>query len=886
MEENKKYDVGIFGLWYGHNYGSIVTYYALTNVISAMGYSTVMIKNPLGSEIDVNTLRKSHALRFAAKHYDITPLYRISQMKKLNDICDKFLLGSDQMWHYGLSRPYQQSYFFDFADDDKIKVAYATSFGREKYEAPEDYKAEAQKNLNRFTAISVRDDFSKEICDKDFGIIAEQVIDPVFLCPVEKYEQLIEEADKKYLNNFFFAYILDPNPEWGKAICDLSEKTGKRAVVIFDEGCDKQKAIERLNVDDKNVEYFVEADVCEWLCCFKNSDFVVTDSFHGACFSMIFRKTFTVLKNSRRGGGRFDCLLDMAGLKSQMVTDVAQIESGFEELILNRKVNYSNVEKRLEEEKNRGYAWLKKALEAPKSKKNITDSLDKLMCTGCGACVSVCPVDALSLRSDDLGYYRSTVDPNKCIECGKCIKICPALFLPKKDNSIKPELFEFVASDENVLFNSSSGGAFPLLAAEAFKRGGVVAGAAWTDNLSVEHIIVDNEKDLHKLQKSKYLQSYLGDIFREIKKKLEQDIFVLFTGCPCQVTGLKSYLGRDFENLIVVDLLCGNSPSTMFFKKYLENDFPSMPIKYEFRNKEFGWDATCAAITLSTGEKIKRKGGRQDNYQRVYHNHTMCAPHCEKCKYQSLPRFGDLTIGDFWGIGKKESSLDTTKGVSAVLCNNEKGRKFFDSIPIESIAIKKKVPLSWLGGNGYAINNNHNFCSPKRNDFYKAIRTMNFTEAINYAVKPNHGVKEKTGLFDYRPKAVHFSFDPSVWCENYINGAIVLSTKISNPTAGNYAVLPIFSDIKAGKKYVFKARFKICTDSPIFNFHIKSAGEKYNQIIYSYKVEPTISTKWVEISKDFVADSDIYDEFMIGASQLQGENRWLAIDYIKIEDKE
>lgn len=374
MEKNKKYDVGIFGLWYGHNYGSIITYYALNNVVNSLGYSTAMIKNPLGSEVDLSTLRKSHPLRFAAKHYDITPLYRVSQMRKLNDICDSFLLGSDQMWNYGLSRPYQQSYFFEFADDEKLKISYATSFGREKYEAPDDYRDSAQYNLNRFTAVSVRDDFSKEICDKEFGITAEQVIDPVFLCPKEKYELLIEEADNKYVNNFFFAYILDPNPEWGKTISNLAEKTGKKAIVIFDEGCDKQKAVERLNTDSRNVECFVDTTVNEWLCCFKNASFVITDSFHGVCFSIIFNKTFVILKNSKRGGRRFECLLDMAGLKSQMVNDIGQIESLFDDMIFNRRIDYSAVEKRISEEKNKAYEWLKNALDGKIHQEKITHS--------------------------------------------------------------------------------------------------------------------------------------------------------------------------------------------------------------------------------------------------------------------------------------------------------------------------------------------------------------------------------------------------------------------------------------------------------------------------------------------------------------------------------
>lgn len=363
MKDNKRYDVGIFGLWYGHNYGSIITYYALNNVINSLGYSTVMIKNPLGSEVDINSLRKSHALRFASVNYDITPLYRISEMHKLNDLCDKFLLGSDQMWHYGLSRPYKQSYFFDFVDDDKIKVAYATSFGREKYNAPADYKAASCKNLNRFTAISVRDDFSKEICGREFGINVEQVIDPVFLCSTEKYDELIEKAEIKYANEYFFAYILDPSPEWGEAIINLTERTGKKAIIIFNEGSDKQEAIQRLNISGNSVEYFTEADVCEWLYCFKNASFVITDSFHGACFSIIFNRMFVVLRNNGRGGRRFDCLLKMAGLESQMVTNVSQIKDLFDEKISNSVIDFEAVKNRLNYEKEKGNEWLKNALE-------------------------------------------------------------------------------------------------------------------------------------------------------------------------------------------------------------------------------------------------------------------------------------------------------------------------------------------------------------------------------------------------------------------------------------------------------------------------------------------------------------------------------------------
>lgn len=317
----KKYDVGIYGLWYGRNYGSIITYYALDNVVKSLGYSTVMIKNPLGREgIDLTKLPRSHSLIFADKHYKITPLFGIDNMHNLNSICDRFLLGSDQMWNYHLSRPYKQTYFFDFVDDTKIKVAYATSFGKEKYLGPEEERILTKKNLHRFDAISVRDDFSKTICENDFGVLATITLDPVFVCEKEKYEELIDTVSLRLDEEFIFAYILDPNPEIGNSLQTISEETGKKIVIIFNEGSDKKKTKEALNVSGDDFIFLLDATVEEWLYCFKNAKFVITDSFHGCCFSIIFGKTFIVRKNMGRGGRRFDFLIGSLGLQDYMTT--------------------------------------------------------------------------------------------------------------------------------------------------------------------------------------------------------------------------------------------------------------------------------------------------------------------------------------------------------------------------------------------------------------------------------------------------------------------------------------------------------------------------------------------------------------------------------------
>lgn len=898
-KQKEHYDVGIYGLWYGRNYGSIITYYALNEVVKDMGYSTVMIRNPLGQkELKIDTLPKSHVYHFADKQYHLAPLYPIKEMPKLNVMCDRFLLGSDQMWNYNLSKNYQQSYFFDFVSDENKKIAYAVSFGEDSYTGPENYKASVKKNMARFDAISVRDDFSKRICRDDFGVQAEQVLDPVFLCSVKRYEDLIDEcnAEKK---NFIFIYILDPTPEFGKEIEKIANATNMSIVVIFNEDGDKKEYKQKLALDYKDVEYWNDATVNEWLYCFKNALFIITDSFHGACFSSIFEKEFIVKKNTARGGKRFDCLLGQLGLKERMVTTPNEIGILFDKVWMTEKIDYNEKKLKIADMCRTSYNWLKKALSSDQKRtvvlkdKTIVAKLDINLCTGCAACVNICPTQALFLKQDKWGYYRSSLESEKCINCGICSNICPALSLPEKNYETITECFEFVASNKELLFSSSSGGVFSLLAKGVIKKGGVVAGCAWSeDNKFAEHILVDNENDLYKLQKSKYLQSYVGNIHTEVKKRLDEGLSVLFSGCPCQVAGLKAFLRKDYKNLFLIDLLCGNAPSSLFFRKYLEEEYPEGIREYQFRYKEEGWNANCVTTTTTTGIVEVRRGGGQDNYQRLYHSHVMCPPHCEKCKYQGLPRFGDITIGDFWGIGKYDKELNTMDGVSAILCNNEKGKALFNEIPEEAIRIKKNVPITWLGNNGF-IKNGKNWISPKRDEFYDAILFMPFSKAADYALKPNRGkyspIYEKSNSpLQFNTNFNHFHFDESVWGEIYINKKLILYVKSGQSQVGKYATLPLCYELLKGRRYTFSMSFSINTESKDINFYIKDSGSKFYQSICSYKINEVEKNgnSIIYLNKDFIPESGIYDEFMIGASQLRGTNSYIAINYINIQEKQ
>ena len=375
FKKKKPYDVGVYGLWYGHNYGSIATYYALSKVLESMKLSCVMIRNPIGREIDIDSLANSHPLKFAREQYEVTPLYKLDEMYKLNDLCESFLIGSDQMWYYNLSRPNGQSYFLDFVDYNTNKIAYGSSFGRDQYTGPDEERAKVNRNLRRFNAISVRDDFSQRICKDDFGLDVDLVYDPVFLCPVKKYDELVKQATITENNTpFIFAYILDPNKEIGNTLKRVSQESGKRIVVIFDQSRynpahDINEMLGGMGITaDDNITALDDPTIKDWLYCYKYATEVLTDSFHGSCFSIIYKKNFIVLKNKGRGASRFPFLLGGLGLIDRMVETPAEMADKFIDMQKSGKmdIDYTAVYNILDVKRGESMEWLKNALKHPK----------------------------------------------------------------------------------------------------------------------------------------------------------------------------------------------------------------------------------------------------------------------------------------------------------------------------------------------------------------------------------------------------------------------------------------------------------------------------------------------------------------------------------------
>lgn len=306
---------------------------------------------------------------------------------------------------------------------------------------------------------------------------------------------------------------------------------------------------------------------------------------------------------------------------------------------------------------------------------------EKASCCGCGACADICPKRCITMKQDEEGFFYPSTDPARCIDCGLCERVCPML------NKQAPQTGEVkawaaYAAEDDLRAKSSSGGLFSLLAETVLSRGGCVAGAAFDEDLSVRHILVDNNEDLDKLRGSKYVQSRMEDTYLCVKEQLQKGRLVLFTGVACQVAGLKAYLGKEYDNLYTVDVLCHGVPSPKVWAQYLreqETDHGEKPAAVVFRDKRTGWRRSSICVKFCEGAEYCRPGG-EDRYMQLFLRDICLRPSCHSCRFKAVPRLSDLTIGDAWGIEKHMPELDDDRGASVILINSEKGQKLFDRI--------------------------------------------------------------------------------------------------------------------------------------------------------------------------------------------------------------
>ena len=319
------------------------------------------------------------------------------------------------------------------------------------------------------------------------------------------------------------------------------------------------------------------------------------------------------------------------------------------------------------------------------NKENIS-ILAKEKCCGCHSCYNICPKKAISMVKDSEGFLYPRVSEDICINCGKCIQSCPGIKSP--DVNLFDKAYACYAKREEEHLSSSSGGFFAVLAKEILQENGVICGAVFDDSVKVKHIVTDNALDLEKIKKTKYVQSTIGQAYSQIKEILQTKRKVLFSGTPCQVAGLKLYLGQDYDNLVCVDLICHGVPSPEVFARYiLEKGGEHKVTAMSFRNKHPGKRSRTLDYWLDNGEKIS-ESYEESPYIKGFIQNLYVRPSCFQCKYIGIERCSDITIGDFWSIDEFHPGFSNDKGTSAIILHSEKGIQMFEKIKDQLIYIK------------------------------------------------------------------------------------------------------------------------------------------------------------------------------------------------------
>lgn len=361
----------------------------------------------------------------------------------------------------------------------------------------------------------------------------------------------------------------------------------------------------------------------------------------------------------------------------------------------------------------------------------MIDKIVEKNCTGCNMCGDICPVNAIEYELDNEGFAFPIVNYDLCIKCKKCVDKCPVTTTDNLQKS-RPSVYAAWSKNDDVRIKSTSGGIYYELAYSVIKEGGYICGAVYDADFKGAHHVLDNTMEgLNKIMGSKYFQSDARGIYKDIKELLEKEQMILFCGTPCQCAALQTFLGKDYQKLILVDFICRGINSPLAFRKHieeLEEQYGAPVKKVHLKNKKTGWQSLATYVEFENGKSCHQDkntslwvkgfvGGGGGLYIRNS---------CYECKYRTLPRISDITIGDFWGI-QNQSHEDMFKGISSVMINSTKGEEVFSKIK-DKIHVQQKNMDELEAGN-LAIR-----VSPKlsneRKQFFDILEKKKFSEAV------------------------------------------------------------------------------------------------------------------------------------------------------------
>lgn len=363
----------------------------------------------------------------------------------------------------------------------------------------------------------------------------------------------------------------------------------------------------------------------------------------------------------------------------------------------------------------------------------MIDKVSVADCTLCGACINACPTDAIRFKKQYLDFCYPDIDADLCINCNKCELSCPILGEKSKPENGFPIAFAAQSKNDEIRMRSSSGGAFYELADKMLKDGGYVCGAVFDEEFHVKHIVSNSKNDVYRMMGSKYAQSDVGYCYREIKEKLIAGEKILFSGCPCQVAGLRTFLGKEYRNLLLVELICHGIPSDQMLQAYIrmqEKKYGAKLKRMEFRNKTKGWHESSVRMEFEN-QRVYSKPITADAYMNGFLGSATLKSSCYDCHFRNFTAGSDIILGDFWGA-EVELPEDDNKGISAILVNSGKGMDLLDRCNLALTPADVETIIKYNRNLLYSAAPN-----PQRNSFYASADTNGFEEAIRRYLEEN-----------------------------------------------------------------------------------------------------------------------------------------------------
>ena len=617
--------------------------------------------------------------------------YSLLKEKRFADEYNCFIAGSDQIWGGGyLVRPFM---FLEFAPDEK-KIALCPSFGVEtikKFNV-----RHFKKSISKFPKLSVREKSGQRIISELTRREVPILSDPVMLLNADEWHDFAKNSSIRNQNYIFVHYLGTPNEAAIQCINQIATTFGLNILCFVNNYSEYNKL---------KAHTFIEGSPYDYVSLIENASFVCTDSFHTSHFSIIFnRKFFTFDRNyghHNKQSTRIHNLFSTYECSERFINDTAISEE-----LLKATPDFDAI-KGIKTKEIRDYL-LDSLPQVPLIKAD-TELKSEKKCTGCMACAAVCPKDAISTTYSEFGYRIPVVDNSKCVHCRLCAKVCRLALTHSK--SITSDTYIAYNINSDMRLQSASGGVFSGLAKSFIEHGGVVAGSNLSSEngeVTVKHIIVDNENDLTLLLGSKYVESDCSSVYRQIEVQLKKGTAVLFCGTSCQIKALYSYLEIrhiSANALYTIDLICHGVPGIKLLRDYLsETGFKLDNISdLKFRTKNNGI-INYQFLGKTSNSDIMTIPASHSSYYDLFLHSDSYRDQCYRCEYANDNKPGDITIGDYFEarrdypeLFQKDGILANSDYLNCLLVNSDKGQELLkaygNQLKLHSVS-RKRVQLS------------------------------------------------------------------------------------------------------------------------------------------------------------------------------------------------